>query len=529
MDVCGYAPDLRSSGGSWTAYHMSFRGLLYPFFVVGDDDTQIDDGFITTSSTGWVMHNSSQNFCYNVHYRGKCFKFSSLEPGTSSNYPDLPFWKLIYKHPWGFNMTKWINYPFPKMTGVDILDEQSGFDGVEPGWRKVHATFFAANVYIPVSHPDHPDWDCCIISCELKVAYVSNDSNSAGIGWLPSQDVIDVVDTRSTLDIYVFGKNTSSSSVGRVSGRYYLHPKTLELSFTPDMSSIKWWGASYPVVGTSGLISAQPIELPNYDDRLFFNPEKSFGLSFDWEKAMTAGLNQVNFFDSNGIAFAHDVASLPTTILSDVRNLRQFSKVDPSGKLKIAASTFLSVHYGYKLLAADGIELANELADYTTTHTLHIGQSLHPQAEVVTVGDRTIISAYGHLNVYYDPYAQLETEIGKFAEAVDLVPDFSNVWDMIPFSFVVDWFTNIGDLASNIDNYFTLTQQHKVLGSIRSRKVCYKYRPAGFFGSVQCTRYIRQPSEGWFPVPKYSFQFQNPVTNLYHWLEGAALVVSKIT
>jgi hypothetical protein len=249
-------------------------------------------------------------------------------------------------------------------------------------------------------------------------------------------------------------------------------------------------------------------------------------IEWDEEGALTAGLSQVNFFGSNGMAFARDVGSLPTTIQSDLSQLKSLTSADPSGKLRIAASAFLSVHYGYKLLAADGIELANVLADYDRTHTLHIGQTMLSKAGLTRVGSRCLLSHSGHLNVYYDPFGQLTSDIYAFAEAVDLVPDFSNVWDMIPFSFVVDWFTNVGDLASGIDDYFTLTQQHKVLGSIVSHKLSYINQPQGFFGSIIYDIYTRSCRRGWFPNPRFSFQLKNPVTNLYHWLEGSALVVS---
>jgi hypothetical protein len=269
------------------------------------------------------------------------------------------------------------------------------------------------------------------------------------------------------------------------------------------------------------------VERPEILARFYDNPEAMFYLDYDWERAMVASLNQVNFFDSNGIAFAKDIAHLPRTILSDIDNLKQLAKVTKSGKLKIVASAFLSVHYGYKLLAADGIELVNSMLKYQTECTNHLGQTVTASHGLSERGPFKLAKASGHLNVYYNPYSRLCTDIGRFAEAVDLVPDFSNVWDMIPFSFVVDWFTNIGDLAQGIDDFFTLTQQSEVLGSVMSESIAYTYQPEGFDGNLTIRHYYRSCRKGWYPVPRFSFQLKNPVTNLYHWLEGAALVVSK--
>jgi hypothetical protein len=181
------------------------------------------------------------------------------------------------------------------------------------------------------------------------------------------------------------------------------------------------------------------------------------------------------------------------------------------------------------LLAADGFELAQSLAEYDRKYTLHIGQTEEPTIERSKVGDRELIACNGHLNVYYIPYGQISSDIYALSEALDLVPDLSNIWDSIPFSFVVDWFTNVGDLAQKCDDWFTLTQQHKVLGSIESSKISYRYQPEGYFGDLIFDRYQRTCYKDWYPIPTFSFQLKNPVTNIYHWLEGSALVVSNIS
>jgi len=35
--------------------------------------------------------------------------------------------------------------------------------------------------------------------------------------------------------------------------------------------------------------------------------------------------------------------------------------------------------------------------------------------------------------------------------AIGLLPTLSNLWDLVPFSFVADWFTNVGDRLKNVD------------------------------------------------------------------------------
>lgn len=40
--------------------------------------------------------------------------------------------------------------------------------------------------------------------------------------------------------------------------------------------------------------------------------------------------------------------------------------------------------------------------------------------------------------------------------AVGLAPTFTNLWDLVPWSFVIDWFTGLGDRFSDIDNQLAI-------------------------------------------------------------------------
>lgn len=54
-------------------------------------------------------------------------------------------------------------------------------------------------------------------------------------------------------------------------------------------------------------------------------------------------------------------------------------------------------------------------------------------------------------NVYYgecdDRLSRALLEIDNW----DVLPTFSNVWDLIPYSFVVDWFVNVGTILEDMD------------------------------------------------------------------------------
>lgn len=247
---------------------------------------------------------------------------------------------------------------------------------------------------------------------------------------------------------------------------------------------------------------------------------------YDLDAAMAEALSsQVDFTTSNGIAYGLDAKDIVSSAKGDLEGLKALAKGAP-GKLKIASKLFLSVHYGWKLMAADTLEFSKAFQEFSKNSTRRVHYSTTGSSQGQRRGGFTLQKSVAHCSIYYDPYAQIASETLKLAEAMDVVPDLSNVWDMIPFSFVVDWFTNIGELAEGVDALFTLAQEHKVLGTIQSTKEVYEYHADNGIGSYKYTFYDRSCIQDWYPIPKFSFQLKNPITNLTHWCEAGALVVA---
>lgn len=252
----------------------------------------------------------------------------------------------------------------------------------------------------------------------------------------------------------------------------------------------------------------------------------------DWVAAFTASLDGVEFFESNGIALANDVRHLNETIQGSIRDVKALANQSGSRAAK-AASIFLSIHYGYKLMASDLKEAYSTLASVRKRTLKQYRLTSSPKPSKMVISDTTtfVVEESYRQSVYYDPLSRIITDLGKFIETMDLDVDFSNVWDMIPFSFVVDWFTNIGDLAQGIDDFFFLTQKSRVYKTIRSTRTriqCFPHAGAEVtLGSYTIDWYKRQVFDDWYPIPKFHFQIKNPVTNFYHWIEGLALVISK--
>lgn len=510
MEICfampSYTIGVLNSGRGWRQH-----ARIYPIFSEDGADMTVNHSRISTTDSGWTMHGSQQNHCNHVKCHGTCYCFDA-EPTSQWQYPDLPLWTYSYKSPKGSSYTRTINYIAPKYTGIVPLKHDVG----QNSWgNTVSFTLCAIQIVLPVGNGEYA------VAWGLDTYRDSDGTHPAGFQ-LNGQGGTG----RTKCDVIILeGEKRSTRRVATVYCDTELNAHDMTYTASVDMSTYS--PESHTLVDAADYTFDLTVISPSTDDSMIFEPYKAFGITYDSEDALSKGLSQVNFFDSNGMAFVRDLSKIKSSLTSDLSSLKQLAKVDKSGKVKIASQLFLSVHYGYRLLAADGFELAEQLAEYDRKYTLHIGQSMMPNVERSKVGDREIRSCSGHLNVYYEPYGQISSDVLALAEALDLVPDFSNVWDSIPFSFVVDWFTNIGDLAQKCDDWFTLTQQHKVLGSIESRKISYRYQPEQFFGDLIFERYQRMCYKDWYPIPNFSFQLKNPVTNIYHWLEGSALVVSN--
>lgn len=91
-----------------------------------------------------------------------------------------------------------------------------------------------------------------------------------------------------------------------------------------------------------------------------------------------------------------------------------------------------------------------------------------------------------------------------------LDPTFSNAWDLVPFSFVVDWFFNVGGKINAGETYLHMLTS-RVEGCVHSYKIegrvtdlPFRFIPDGLdVDDVKFTKYWRTVS-GYFPPPKTS-------------------------
>lgn len=121
-------------------------------------------------------------------------------------------------------------------------------------------------------------------------------------------------------------------------------------------------------------------------------------------------------------------------------------------------------------------------------------------------------------NIYLTPYS-----IGVL-EALGLDINFVNTWDLVPFSFVVDWFISVEKTLKSLD-VADLESKIHLISLLTSRKVTQRYFPetnCNFAGDLTSSYYQRTISAS-LPRDVCDLHFNNPSS---HLLDGTSLFIS---
>jgi hypothetical protein len=83
---------------------------------------------------------------------------------------------------------------------------------------------------------------------------------------------------------------------------------------------------------------------------------------------------------------------------------------------------------------------------------------------------RLVLDARSKLRIAYDASTLLNGLL--LANSVGLLPTLSRIWEILPFSFVIDWFTNMKGRIKQVDNQITWLAVHS-LWSLHSYSLTY--------------------------------------------------------
>jgi hypothetical protein len=120
-----------------------------------------------------------------------------------------------------------------------------------------------------------------------------------------------------------------------------------------------------------------------------------------------------------------------------------------------------------------------------------------------------------------------EHPIAQWAADYNLI-SASNGWDLIPYSFVVDWLTDFGSIVDGTDKLMYRLSYYDVVGSVRGKRiecslgssVTKKIDPR-LNGEIQLVYYTRSASR---TIPLPTFGYLSPKLGLDQWIDGSILV-----
>jgi hypothetical protein len=235
----------------------------------------------------------------------------------------------------------------------------------------------------------------------------------------------------------------------------------------------------------------------------------------EWRDLAAHCYEQAEFSDMNGIAYFRDIVQTHRTIKNIIDSVGAKS-------LKGLASAYLGIHFGIRLSMSDTKDMLEKLKELAE----------QVPSQVITASSSAPDIQYWY-RCEYELWGQLTSNLSKLMDFLDLTPSANTVWDFVPFSFIVDWFLDIGDVLGAIDGYVSLLQKHDI---IKCWKTC-KTRTSGHIdlplikGDISKECYYRQHLYDIFGQPSPlcpTFTFSlDPALSVTNFIELGAIAVSR--
>jgi hypothetical protein len=231
------------------------------------------------------------------------------------------------------------------------------------------------------------------------------------------------------------------------------------------------------------------------------------------EASQKVNRNQVNM-----IAFLRDLKN-PRALIPKLKNLE---------KLKTLSGNYLGMQYGILPTISDLKEIAaafqkhkpyidkNGFKLYTASHQRNSSDSIY-EFDLV---QRIKIAIEDEDNGFVDLMNRVESS--------GFAPTLENIWDLIPYSFVLDWFVNVGDFLERVDSKMRLARLNIRFATMSQKFTkTWRIRPSAnipYDGTINLVQYSRWTTDR-CPVPPLFFQNTPTVSN--HWLEASALLIQR--
>lgn len=136
-----------------------------------------------------------------------------------------------------------------------------------------------------------------------------------------------------------------------------------------------------------------------------------------------------------------------------VRGRRRPGKVS---KKHFASSTWLELHFGWSPLVGDIYGAMDVLQTPKFGQIKSVGSASAP---FVSEQYSSWLNRYasGTVGTRYEGVFQVDNPNAFLADRMGLTNPATIAWELVPFSFVVDWFTNVGQVLGSLNDHAGLT------------------------------------------------------------------------
>jgi len=269
----------------------------------------------------------------------------------------------------------------------------------------------------------------------------------------------------------------------------------------------------------------EPICDPSLVSKQINDALLPYKMSDNYDSLMTAygdiavdALSQVDANNVNMWAFLRDLRH-PTELIPKLKQLN---------KLKGWANNYLTVQYGILPTISDLKDIVaafSRMKPYVDRN----GFSTY-SARAYKEKDflEAKLSVEQHVKVAIDNCdSELATLVNRLSD-LGFDPTFENLWDLVPYSFVIDWFIDVGGFLERIDTQMRLVRLNVKYSTLSSKLTAeLNQLPSSlsmYTGTVKWVHYHRWPIDH---CPEPPFSISTTFQNFNHWLESSALILQR--
>lgn len=240
----------------------------------------------------------------------------------------------------------------------------------------------------------------------------------------------------------------------------------------------------------------------------------------DWGELALKAAQKVNATRINVLQFLKDLRH-PQDLIPKLSNLRS---------LKGLASQYLGIKYGILPTIDDVQHIAGAVKRISPFLDLNGFETYRSSSSASSlVNSDTTVTSEQHLKLAVKNEDSGLLALAKGLERIGMFPSLENIWDLIPYSFVIDWLVNVGDFLKRVDVNLQLlrydipyvTMSHKVT-AYKAVRPTVMYPVLGYLALANYHRWVSDQC----PTPTV---FLSPGSDpLGHWLEGSALLIQRV-